>query len=352
MKKALLLCILLCFLSGCTGQRNENIPYVDFIPAKYQKVESDKTYQGYIDRGLDVELSFALSGVMNGIYVVEGEFVKKGKLLAKLDNDEYKFNITRAQSELDDAYVKFNRAKSYFERITKLHSAGGISYNDWEEAQTNLKSSVNQIKILDDALKIAKNKETFSNIYAPYDGYVIKTFKDKMQFASAGERVILFQGEGMLEARVFVSENSINDIKIGDRVILTSDAIKNREYEGKIKSKVNSSINEGSYRVTVSVLDNAPELLDGMSVNVFVPNENKTCKILVPTSSVLAEKDKKYVFVLKKETENKGVVYKREIVTGDIYNNEIEIKCGIKEGEFVVIEGVNKIMNASLVRFL
>lgn len=352
MKKLCLILFLFLFLSGCNVVQNDDMPYVKIEAARYHKINDSKVLQGYIDRGLDVELSFGLSGIMNGIYVFEGEFVKKGKLLAKLDNDEYKLGIQRARAELDDATVKYDRAKSYFERISKLHSAGGISYNDWEAAQTDLKSSINQIEILKDAFEIAKNKETFSNIYAPYDGYVIKTYKDKMQFAAAGEKVILFQGKGMLEARIFASQNDVNDIKIGKSVILRADAIKNKEYYGKVKTKVNSSINEGSYRITVSIEGENPELLDGMSVNVQTNGASSNCGIFVPMSAISSEQNKNFVYILQKENEETGFVFKREVLTGEINGDKIRILKGLNSGELIVVEGINKIMDGLRVGFL
>ncbi len=349
--KQILSLIFIFLLFGCVAENREEIPFIVYENVQYQNLSPDKIFQGFIDRALDVDLSFGLSGIMKSLYVDEGEFVKKGTLLARLDNDEYNLQIKRAKTELDDANVKYNRAKSYFERITKLHQAGGISYNDWEAAQTNLKTSINQIQILKDALDIAKDKEGFSNIYAPYDGYIIKRFKDPMQFVNAGERVIYFQGRGNLEARVFVSQNDINKINIGDFVILKADSIPNKEFKGKIKSKVNSSINEGSYRITVSIDEDNKELLDGMSINIYFEKFKTPSSITLPISSIVSEKDAKYVYILNKTSSNFGTVKKTQIKSGQIIKDRIQIISGLKVGDNVVIDGVNKIMDGSKVEF-
>lgn len=352
MKKLLTLICAIFILTGCTKIVQDEIPYISYDCAQLRAPKTTMTFQGFIDRGLDVELSFSLSGIMNKTFAEEGEFVKKGKLLAKLDNEEYKLQISRAKTELEEAYIKYNRANSYFESVTKLYKAGGISFNDWEEAQTNLKTGANQIKILNDALKITKDKEKFSNIYAPYDGYVIKVYKDDMQFVSSGEKVILFQGLKMPEARVFASQNDINKVQIGEDVILTADIDPKKEYKGKIKSKVNSSINEGAYRVTISITDEADELLDGMSVNVYLADKVKKCKIFVPTASVVKEGDKSYLYILEKTNENMGIAHKREVEIGEVFGEAIEIKSGLQTGENFITEGVNKIMDGSKVKFL
>ncbi len=350
--KKLFIFFLIFFLTSCTKEAQVELPYVSYMPVKISERDSSNAYQGFIDRGLDVNLSFGLSGTIDGLYVTEGDYVKKGKLLAKIDNDEYKFEISRAKSELDNALVKYNQQKSYFERISKLYKAGGISYNDWENAQTNLKSGENQIKILKNGLNIAQNKETFSNIYAPSDGYIIKTYKDNGQFAQAGETVMLFQGNGMLEARVFAPQKDINLIKKDQKAVITTEAAPYKTYLGKVKSRTNTSINEGAYRVTITFDENYPELLDGMSVSVKINSNGAIKGIFIPINSVLSDVDKKYIFILEKTGENTGLARKREVKTGGIYDGLIEIKEGLKTGELVITGGVNKIMDKNQVRFL
>lgn len=349
MKKKFLLVLIFAFLSGCTRETTAEIPFVEYKRVEVKPYEIEKSYAGFIDRGFDVELSFGLNGTIDTIYYLEGDFVKKGTVIARLDNKEYEFGIERAQNELEDAIVKYNRAKSYYERITKLHDAGGISFNDWESAQTNLKSSMNQIEILKDSLEIAKDKYKFASIVAPSDGYIIKSYKDNGQFSSAGERVILFQGKGGLEARVFVSQSEINKINKGDEVVLKSDAILGKTYRGYVKTKTNTSINEGSYRVTISIPNNYDELLDGMSVSVSVLNKNKQKGIFLPINSIVSDGDKSYVYLFCTKDGKLGYAKKQEVVTGEVKGEEILIKQGLQEGSLVIVKGVEKIMDNSKV---
>lgn len=349
MKKAFLF-LLIFLLTACNSKVKSDLPFVSYMQAKVETITDEKIFQGFIDRKYDVELSFGLSGILKSTFVNEGDFVKKGTLLARLDNEEYKLDIEKAKNELNNAYVKYGRAKSYFERISKLHKAGGISYNDWENAETDLKSNSNTIKILTDSLKLAKNKEKFSNIYAPADGYVIKTFKDNGQYVQAGEKTILFQGKGGLEARTFVSQNYINSIKIGDEILLKADAINGAEFKGRIKSKVNSSIENGSYRVTVSISPDTGELLDGMSVKAYLKGADKK-GILIPKSSILSDIEGQYIYILNKTGDKKGNVQKRTIETGESFNGKVLVLSGLHEGELYVVEGVNKIMDGAEVEF-
>ncbi|MCD8024233.1 MAG: efflux RND transporter periplasmic adaptor subunit [Candidatus Gastranaerophilales bacterium] len=343
MKKFFILILL--FLNGCTVLKENEIPYVTYTIARLLEDGRQIEYQGYIDRGLDVDLSFNMSGIIDELYVREGDFVKKGEVLAKLDNEEYKLDVSRTQNKLEDAIVKYNRAKSYFERVSKLHTAGGISYNDWENAQTDLKSAKNQIEISKSELGIAKSKERFSHIYAPYDGYIIKTHKDKMQFTTLGDKVISFQGKGMAEAKIFVSQNEINKLSIGQKAILKADPIENKIYGAKIKSISKTSINEGSYRITVSVENNPKELVDGMSVYVIVDSPIKK-RIMIPIDAVCTNNDEKFVYAIVENYAKKKIVE-----TGIYENGMIEIKKGISTGEKIITGGMDKIMDGAKVEY-
>lgn len=352
MKKAFLFIACIFLLSGCMRTNEENIPFVRVEKVDIQNETLNKTFQGYIKRSSDVYLSFNLSGIMTSRYVNDGDFAKKGELLARLDSEKYDLDVQKAKLELQDAAVKNSRAKSYFERISKLYKAGGISYNDWEAAQTDLKSSINNIEISKDNLKIALKQEGYTKIFAPYDGYVIKAYKDPYQYAEAGENVFYFQGLNGLEARIFVSEFDINNIEVGEKVLIKSDTSLNKTYEGKIKSKINSSLDKGSYEIRVSVKDDKNELLDGMSITALIGEVKENKKIYIPLLAVVSEKDKKFVYILNKTSENTGILTKKEVQTGEIIKDKILIVSGLNGGETIVTEGTNKVMDGIKVKFI
>lgn len=349
MKRFLLIPFLL-FLSSCNYEQEENIPYIKALKVTETGVSDNKTYIGYIKRGSDVELSFTLSGILIS-KKNEGYQAKKGDLLAELDSDEYRLNVQKAKLELENANILNERAKSYFERISKLYKAGGISYNDWEAAQTDLKSSANKIRMLSDAVKIAMKQENYTKIFAPYNGVVIRTYKDPHQFAPAGEKIIYFQGKDGLEGRIFASQKDIGEIKQGQEVLIFADAIQDKQFLGSIKSKINSSLNKGSYEVKIAFSENYPELLDGMSINVSVKNDKDYKEILIPVSSVVTLGGKSFVYILNKNDNESGVISKREILTGEIKGEFVQIKSGLHGGEYIVADGANKVMDGIKVRY-
>ena len=107
MKKIIILLISALIIGGCTKEKDSaQTPYVKYEKVKYTAVKEMSEYSGYIESGGDIELSFNLSGMINGFYAIEGDYVKKGALLAKLDTKKYDLNLSKSENELKDAIVK------------------------------------------------------------------------------------------------------------------------------------------------------------------------------------------------------------------------------------------------------
>ncbi len=321
--------VLLVLLSGCS--ENNGIPYVYYEQINKKNITLNRTYYGFIDRGLDVDLSFGISGHIKDILINEGERVKKGQLLAYLDDDDYKYEINRADIKIKDANIRLKRLKSYAERVKKLYEAGGISFNEYENSQTELKSGENQIKIAAEELNSAKKKAFFAKIFAPYDGRVLRIYKDESNFVYQGEKVILYQGNKMLEGRVFVPDGFINSIKLNEPVSVKTSIFPNKTFNGIVKSTLNTGIDEGGYRVTVSIQDDEA-LLDGMNINVtFADNLNGV--IILPKKSIIYFDNSPHVFILNKNTSS--VILRK--IDFKILDDKIFVLKGVEEGEFIVL---------------
>lgn len=338
------------FLTACNFEKNAP-KTVKINEIKFQNIDNNKIYPGYIDRGGTINLAFRSSGIVEKLFINDGDYVQKGKLLGVLDDEEYKLQIKKAKTSLNDNIVKYERAKSYFERISKLYDAGGISYNEWEAAQTNLKSSINQVAILKDALKIEQDKENYRKIYAPDNGYIIDVTKSEKEFIGAGEIFATFQAKGKLEAKAFVPEKDVINLKKGQKAILTSEVFKNMQFEGEILNIIKTSLNKGSYEVTFGFKKDFPELLTGMSANIKILTAPIKNEILVPINSVFMENDKKYIFKFNKLNDFEGEAIKQEILTGDIVKDKIIVQRGLIAGDFIIVENFSNIKDGEILKY-
>ena len=144
MKRLILTFILILIISlpliSCAKKELAELRFVEYTKIVPEIPENKKEFFGYIKAGGDMELSFETAGTIKKINFTDGDAVRKGQVIAEIDNKIFELEEKENRSALADAYVQYENAKSYYERIDKLHKVGGISDNDWDKAKTEMQS--------------------------------------------------------------------------------------------------------------------------------------------------------------------------------------------------------------------
>ncbi len=358
MKRLILIFILILItilpLISCAKQKDAELRYVEYTKIIPQTPINKKEFFGYIKAGGDTELSFETAGRITKVNFTDGDSVKRGQIIAELDNQILELEEKESIASLSDAYVQYENAKNYYERIDKLHKVGGISDNDWDKAKTQMQSKSHQIEIAKEQVIISKKRSGYGKLYAPDNGIILKKLKEPNQYTDPGQPVVLFQDNRKTEAKIFVSEKYINDLYNGKDVeILTEEQDSNIKRLAKIKSITKTSINEGAYRVTVLFDKKYPELKDGMAIRAlieFEPEKNEQKKIIqLPVNAVLEDQHSSYVWVLEDIKNEIAFVKRKDIRAIDVKNNFITVE-GLRRNDLVVTRGVGEIMNGQKVK--
>lgn len=359
MKKLILIAIIsilvIFAVNGCK-RREENdlrfVEYVKIIPAKQDK---RKEFFGYIQAGGEVKLGFEISGIIQRIYVNDGQKVKKGQIIATIDNELNEIEEREMRAALKNAYVNYEHAKNYFERVNKLHAVGGISDNNMDKAKTDMETRKEEIEISEDKLLQAKKRASYGKIRAPRDGVIVKKLTEEGNYTNAGNAVVIFQDNRNTEAKIFVSEKYINKIQNGATLEIKAEEINETPLIAKIKSITTTSIEEGSYRVTVEFDRKYTELKDGVGIKAFMEFENRNNKevIVVPATSILEDEISSYVWVLEilKEKGNEEIakIKKQKVEVIEISDNKAVIE-GVRRNDLVVTKGSEEVMEGQKVK--
>lgn len=337
--------------SGCTNKNEEVIRPVEYIIVQKESDIANKTFFGYLKSASLTDLSFQIEGVLKKIYPLEGQSVKRGQIIALLDAPLYKIQVQEAKYNLSNAQIQYQNAKNYFERIQKLHAAGGISDNDMDNARTKMESANYQIQSARERLNYIAYQAGYEKILAPTDGTLVTKIASEQQYLKPGDVVVKFQSNQDIEAYIYVAQNYINFIKRGQKAKISVDAIKNKSYDSYVKEISETSLEGTSYRVKLKLYGQSPELKDGMSVSaVFKIEENQQSKIYIPINSLLEEDGKKIVFTIENIEESTGTIKKNIVTTGEIKGDNINIISGIKTGDYIVTKGVGEISEGQKVR--
>ncbi|MBR5303721.1 MAG: efflux RND transporter periplasmic adaptor subunit [Candidatus Gastranaerophilales bacterium] len=323
-----LLVLISLTLVSCFDERL--IEKLDYV--KIEKSNYNESFSGVVKSKNSTVLSFQTEGRIIYLPYTKGDFIKKGQVIACLDNTLYEINKKEQEAKLQEYLVLQNRQKKYCDRLNVLHKEGAISDNDWESAYFELKALDAQIKMQKEKIRYNNKQIEFGSIVAPFDGYISSKFIDNDSYARIAAPVVEFISSDGFQVETMVGDSLINKLKINDFVLLE---IQGQKYNGKISHISKTSLNSGGYLIKIS-FNEIKNIKEGMSVNVkFLLSDND--KILVPISLIGDDDGQKYVLKIIDIKKGVAKVQKIEIQTGLIVGDKIEVLNGIKDGDLILL---------------
>lgn len=278
------------------------------------------------------KLSFAVGGVVQDVLVVEAQAVKKGDVLAKLDQRDLQAKIKSAQAQYDNANAEYERA-------VRLMKGNAISRSDLEKRKSG--RDVNKA-----ALETTQKALEDSVLIAPYDGKISKVSIKKQQNIQVGAQAIDILGDGGLEAVINLPSSIL--VKSGDggegTAYIVLDAAVGQRIPATFKEiSLEADAATQTYELTFTF--NAPEgiiVLPGMNATVWFKDPSKPAtavrSVSIPLTAIATDGDKKYVWVVDQATMK---VSKRQVVVAADVGSTITIMNGLKLGETIVSAGIS-----------
>lgn len=303
-----------------------------------------KTFKHYIKVQGDVQTDENIlvypefSGVLEKIYVSEGDEVKKGQKLATIDDGGQSSQLAemKAQREL---------AKTRFERQKRLWDENIGSEIQFLEAKTAFEQIDNSVQQMQSQLDKA-------TIYAPFDGKIDEIITDQGQVVAPSQTPIfriLNLGEMYVSANV--PENFVGSIDVGTEAIVNIRAI-NKSFTAKV-SQVSSNISESNrnFRVRVSIPDSIDFVKPNLIATVKLNDYSSENAIAIP-ENILQENasGESFTFALDMESDKIGTAAQKTLKVGKSYEGEIEILKGLKADDIVVSEGARTIQKDEKVK--
>jgi len=186
-----------------------------------------------------VDLSFQVSGQISKMLKEEGDHVKKGELVAVLDDKDYKANFEKASADIEKTLALKNDAQSKYERNLPLCSNDIVSKQDCDTLlHTKDKSNADYNSALANKT-FANNQLGYTKIYAPEDGIITVRVQENGATVAKGQPVYTMAKTKPVWIRAYVNETDLGNIKYGMKVKVYTDTVnpqtgKKREYNGYI----------------------------------------------------------------------------------------------------------------------
>jgi len=365
------------FLAGCS-EETEATP----VKTTEQKVtkgnlEIGLAADGRISRSI-TNLDFEVSGTVSKVNVQVGQTVKAGDILAELDDTDLQLAVTQAtnalgkaeanytdavnQREIDkmDSKIKVDEAKAKWDAKTDDTALKAAYELELKKYQTlvNSNSSIQNAKL---SLEEAKNdlqeaKNNLNKIYlkAPIDGAIMNiNYKvgevvtetqttTNNNSSSSSSAFMTIVDPSVIYVTATATETDITGIATGQQMRVAIDSVSLENVAGEVVSVSDIPTIDSSgvvtYQVTGKLAEANPIIKDGMTAFITFLKKEKTDVLLVPNKAIFVEDGKQYVNV--KQSDGKT---KKTAITGGLTNGiQTEVVEGLKQGETVVIGGVQQ----------
>ena len=275
-----------------------------------------------------------MGGQVKSVYVKEGDNVKKGQLLMKLEDGIIQQNIKQVESQL-------SFAKNIFSRQENL-------WNEGIGTEVQFLSAKNNVESLEKQLDLVKEQLGTTSVYAHVSGIIedvnIRVGETFMGSPLAGMTII---NPGSLKAVVDVPENYISKIRKGMPVVVSIPDL-NQSFNSNINliSETINSISR-SFVAESKVTGNANLKPNQIVIVKILDHEDKNT-IVVPVETVQSDEKGKYVYVLTQEG-NKTIARKRGITIGEFYDELIEVNAGLATGDKLITKGYQGLYDGQLI---
>ncbi|CAN5360709.1 efflux RND transporter periplasmic adaptor subunit [soil metagenome] len=287
-------------------------------------------------------------GQVKAIYVKQGQQVKKGQLLLKLDNAVVQQNVVAARQGLEGIKTQLSYAKNIYQRQKNLWDQGIGTEVQLITAKNNVATLENQLQASEENVKAVQEQANTSLVYSDVNGIADQvTVKLGELFGSAGSGVIKIVNNSQLKVTGNIPENYLGSVSKGSPIIIQlPDA--NKTINATV-SFVGASIDVINRGFVVEAKLPADQSLKPNQIALMkIKDYGASNTITIPLNTL--QNDGKGKFVMVASTENgKMIAHKRTVNIGQLNGDSLEVKSGLKAGDVLITEGFGSLYEGQLV---
>jgi len=288
-------------------------------------------------------------GQVKAIYVKQGDRVKKGQLLLKLDDAIIQQNVVAASQGLESIKTQLSYAKNIYQRQKNLWDQNIGTEVQLITAKNNVATLENQLQASQENVKSVLEQSKTSMVYSDVNGIAdLVSVKVGEIFGSPGSGVIKIVNNTQLKVTGNIPENYLDAVHVGSSVIVQLPDV-NKTFDVAV-SFVGASIdviNRGF--VVEAKLPNDPALKPNEIALLKIKDYTAANAIAIPINTLQNDEKGKYVMVASTEN-GKMIARKRVVNIGRLNGDSLEVKSGLKEGDVLITEGYTSLYEGQLLK--
>lgn len=397
---------IIALVVGLNLYRNsqDTVLAVQSFEVKQENIEENVLASGKVEVVAKEEITARTNAMVIDVPVKEGDRVKAGQVLVKLDTAELAKDLQREEANLavqranlakarasarpqeveqDRADLKraetaYKNAKAKYERNQTLYQQGAISkealetaYAEYISAEAGYRSAQQrlslrlagdtaenkraaeaQVKQAEVAVNLAGEQLARAEVKASMDGVVLSLGAEKGKYLTVGASLAVIGDTGRLQVKADVSESDSGRLAVGQPVKITASALPEEEFAGKVTrvgaaavTKTKNSGEQTEVQVTVDITRFNAKLKPGYSVDLTITTASKSKALVIPYEAVVEKNKQKEVYVVVK-----GKAEKRPVRTGMGNELYVTVEKGLNRGDKVVVNPPDKLKAGAAVK--
>ncbi len=304
---------------------------IPVVTARPIRGEATATHSGTVNLEADSEAAVVakVGGEVMELLVEEGDTVRAGQVLARLDRDRLRLRMEQSRAAL-------NKLSQEYRRNVALHERGLVSEGAFADLRFEMEAA-------DAAYRLARLELEYADVVAPIDGVVSAREVRVGNTVAAGETVFRITDTHALIAYLYVPQGELANYAAGMVARLSPDALPGQEFKATV-SRISPRIDPvtGTCRVTLSVDGGDGELRPGMFARVSVVYAQRDDALLIPAAAILAEDGDQAIFVVED-----GVARRRAVDLGFSSADSVEIVDGLGPDDAVIVVGQTAVQDGT-----
>ncbi len=271
------------------------------------------------------------TGLVEKLAAEEGDLVRQGQVMVRLNKDELSLNLRQAAQAFDDASTHRDRIKALYERDMVSQSEHDAAQLRWDNAQI--------------ALEEAQLNLAYADVTAPIAGVVTQRLVEVGDLVRGNQEVFVVADRDPLLVRIFAPEQRMYQLHPGQEATIAVEALPDTSFRGRIRM-ISPEVDpaSGTVKVTLEVASDGV-LKPGMFATVRIITEQRPQTLIVPKKALILETDADDVFLIENNT-----VRRVAVELGFAEGDQVEIVAGLKEGDQVVTVGHEGLKDGAAVR--
>jgi membrane fusion protein, multidrug efflux system len=316
--------------------KEEKVKEIAVSPLTMQTFKHFVEVNGSLDAENNVFVSPKMGGALTNVSVKEGDYVKQGQVIAKIDNSVL-------QTSMQEIQVQLETAKTLFERQKALWDQKIGTEVQFIQAKTG-------VEALEKRMATIRSQDAMNLVTSPISGYVDEVRQKSGEMAMPGLGILRVVNLNNLKVVAKVPDAYAGTVKKGDMVTVKFPDLENKEVTAKL-TFVSQTVNPVTRTFLVeAIIPNSGNLKPNLNAVVTINDQSKGSAVVIEQNLIQRTEEGDLVYVAVQEG-SKKIARSRKVKTGLSYNGQVEIIEGLSAGDLLITTGYQELVDGQAVSY-